>query len=197
MARKKVTRKSRRRGRNASAEATLWRGLLLIVGLVLAVWGGSMLLRGNSETANDTNAAPVVGAPAPDFTAQTLGGETIRLKTLRGKPVVLNFWATWCPPCRAEMPMLQQYYTKHKNDYDMLAVNDAEPEAQVQAFISQNGFTFTVVLDPQRNIVGKYRIQGFPTTFFIDDKGVIRYMHVGMLDETTLAAGLRSIGITP
>ena len=182
-----------------SPEKTLMFGALLIVGLFLVVWGISMMMGGNDNGggAEAANTAPVVGSYAPNFTAKTLDGKNITLRDYRGKPLLLNFWATWCPPCRAEMPLLQQYYSKHQNDYNMLAVNAAEPPAQVQAFIQQQGFTFTVVLDPQQAIVSKYRIQGFPTTFFIDADGVIRYMHVGMLDEATLQAGLKSIGITP
>lgn len=181
-----------------SPERTLMFGMLLIAGLFLVVWGISMMRSGNStNAAEEPNTAPVVGSYAPNFTAKTLEGKDIALRDYRGKPVVLNFWATWCPPCRAEMPLLQQYYTKHQGEYNMVAVNDAEPKEQVQAFIQQQGFTFTVALDPQQSIVAKYRIQGFPTTFFIDAEGVIRYMHVGMLDEATLQAGLKSIGITP
>jgi len=202
MARKKY-RNSVKRSSVSSSQATLLRGALLIAGLFLAVWGGSMLLRSgdsgtsNNAVADDADAAPVVGAHAPDFVAETLSGDEVHLRNLRGKPVVLNFWATWCPPCRAEMPMLQEYYTKHAGEYAMVAVNDAEPPEQVKGFIEQQGFTFTVALDPKQAIVGKYRIQGFPTTFFIDADGVIRYTHVGMLDEDTLQAGLQSIGITP
>jgi len=202
MARKKY-RNSVKRSSASSSQATLLRGALLIVGLFLAVWGGSMLLRSgdsgasNNAVTDDADAAPVVGAHAPDFVAETLSGDEVHLRNLRGKPVVLNFWATWCPPCRAEMPMLQEYYTKHAGEYAMVAVNDAEPPEQVKGFIEQQGFTFTVALDPKQAIVGKYHIQGFPTTFFIDADGVIRYTHVGMLDEDTLQAGLQSIGITP
>jgi len=202
MARKKY-RNSVKRSSVSSSQATLLRGALLIAGLFLAVWGGSMLLRSgdsgasNNAVTDDADAAPVVGAHAPDFVAETLSGDEVHLRNLRGKPVVLNFWATWCPPCRAEMPLLQQYYAKHSGEYAMVAVNDAEPPEQVKGFIEQQGFTFIVALDPKQAIVGKYRIQGFPTTFFIDADGVIRYMHVGMLDEGTLQAGLQSIGITP
>ncbi len=181
-----------------SPEKTLMVGAILIAGLFLTVWGASMLLRSNgSSAAEESNTAPVVGSYAPNFTAETLDGKDITLRDYRGKPMLLNFWATWCPPCRAEMPLLQQYYSKHQGEYNMVAVNNAEPKAQVQAFIQQQGFTFTVALDPQQSIVAKYRIQGFPTTFFIDADGVIRYTHVGMLDEATLQAGLKSIGITP
>ncbi len=185
--------------KSPSPQTALLRGGLLILGLFLLVWGVGTLLKGNgaSEEAEARNTAPVVGSYAPDFTASTLDGKQVHLKDTRGKPLVLNFWATWCPPCRAEMPLLQQYFDKHRRDYQMLAVNNAEPPAQVQSFIQQQKFTFTVVLDPQQSIVRKYRIQGFPTTFFIDAQGVIRFMHVGMLDEPTLQAGLRSIGVTP
>ena len=193
MARQKYRKPTKRS--QSSPEAALLRGALLIGGLFLVVLGIGMALKGNSGGAEKT--APVVGAYAPDFIAQTLDGQSFHLKTTRGKPVVLNFWATWCPPCRAEMPMLQQYYNAHKNDYLMVAVNDAEPAERVQAFIQQQGFNFTVVLDPSQYIVGAYRIQGFPTTFFIDAKGVIRNTHVGMLNQAQLEAGLQSIGITP
>ena len=194
MARKKYAKP--KKSATTSPETALLRGALLIVGLFLAVWGGSMLLKGN-DNGPARASAPVVGASAPTFAAQTLDGKVIHLKDFRGKPVVLNFWATWCPPCRAEMPMLQQYYLKHQQDYVMLAVNDAEPPSQVADFIKQKGFTFTVLLDPQQALVRMYRIQGFPTTFFIDKEGVIRYMHVGMLQEGDLRAGLQSIGVTP
>ena len=208
MARKKY-RKPIKRSFSASSQATLLRGALLIIGLFLAAWGGSMLLQNNGNNTNngntnnsntvidDADAAPVVGAHAPDFIAKTLSGGKIHLRDLRGKPVVLNFWATWCPPCRAEMPMFQEYYTAHAGEYVMIAVNDAEPPEQVRDFIEQQGFTFTVVLDPQQTIVSKYRIQGFPTTFFIDAEGVIRYSHVGMLNEGILIRGLYRIGVTP
>ncbi len=194
MARKKSVKP--RKSSNTSPETALLRGALLIVGLFLAVWGGSMLIKGNGNGPARAS-APVVGANAPTFAAESLQGQVVHLKDFRGKPVVLNFWATWCPPCRAEMPMLQQYYLKHQNDYVMLAVNDAEPRSQVADFIKQKGFTFTVLLDPQQALVQMYRIQGFPTTFFIDKQGVIRYMHVGMLQEGDLRAGLQSIGVTP
>lgn len=179
-----------------SANTQLIVGILIIIGLFLVVVGVAALLRHGSGSGNEAT-APIIGAHAPDFTTETLDGKTVNLKSLRGKPVVLNFWATWCPPCRAEMPMLQQAYDSHKGQYTMLAVNDGEPTNQVQAFIQEKGFTFTVLLDPGQRIVRKYQIQGFPTTFFIDSQGVIRYMHVGMLTPSTLASGLKSIGIQP
>lgn len=169
-------------------------GALILIGLFLVVVGASSLLKkgsGSEET------APRVGYHAPDFTADSLNGKVVNLKSLRGKPVVLNFWATWCPPCRAEMPMLQEAYNSHKGQYTMLAVNDGEPNERVGAFIKQKGFTFTVLLDPGQQIVRRYQIQAFPTTFFIDSKGVIRYVHVGMLTKQSLASGLKSIGIQP
>jgi peroxiredoxin len=124
---------------------------------------------------------------APDFALQTLEGRTVRLSALRGKKVVLlNFWATWCPPCRQEMPTLQQLYTDYKKrGLEILAI-DSEPAAKaaVRAFVQELRLTFPVLLDPQREVSRQYRVPGLPVSVLIDRDGVIRHMGVGYRNWT-------------
>ncbi len=121
-----------------------------------------------------------VGNLAPDFQVQNLDGQTISLSDLRGKPVLLNFWATWCPPCRGEMPYLQQIYEEWSNKGLMLfALDIGESPALVKEFLETNNFSMPVLLDTERSVAQKYSIQYYPTTFFIDKNGIIQEKKVG------------------
>jgi len=124
--------------------------------------------------------APEVGKQAPDFELNTLDGQTVALSQLKGQPVLLNFWATWCGPCTHEMPFLQQVYQDwHEEELVLLAVNVGESSSQVSQFMQSEGFSFTVLLDSSGNTAQQYNIVGIPTTFFIDSKGVIREIKIG------------------
>ena len=138
--------------------------------------------------------APQVGFLAPDFALPTLDGGTQALSALRGKVVVLNFWASWCPPCRAEMPTLARVaQTYAPKGVTVLAVNataNDSPEA-ARRFLAQIGVTLPVALDLDGRVVQTYRISAFPTTFFIDPQGVIRDIVVGgPMSEASLRARL-------
>lgn len=139
--------------------------------------------------------APVVGAPAPNFTLASLDGEAVTLADLRGQVVLLNFWATWCGPCEAEMPAIEdRYKTFRESGLTVLAVNLAEPEAEVRAFVERLGLTFTILMDPSETVFDLYRVRGYPTTFIIDRAGSIiqqrvGYMSDGQLDQYLLDAG--------
>lgn len=131
-----------------------------------------------------------IGQPAPDFSLKTLDGQTtITLSELRGKPVILNFWASWCTPCRQEMPALQAAYEAHRPDnLTVLAINlttqDTLPDAQ--AFIEELQLTIPTLAD-ETNVVGEaYHIIGLPTTYFVDSQGIITYLKLGPLDESQL-----------
>ncbi len=110
--------------------------------------------------------------PAADFTIPTLDGGRFRLIDQRGKVVFVNFWATWCLPCREEMPTMERLWRQHRNEpFVMLAVSiDADPGG-VQPFITQQGFTFTVGLDPEQRLVNLFRARGLPATFIVDRQG--------------------------
>lgn len=145
------------------------------------------------ETAGVLPPAPAVGHPAPDFTVSTLTGETFTLSELRGKPVVLNFWATWCPPCRAELPELQAAAERYEGEIIIAGVNQAEPADSVTQFADGLGLRFVVPLDTDAQVSRLYGARSLPTTFFIDRGGVIREIQIGPVTEATLAQLLRSI----
>jgi peroxiredoxin len=143
-------------------------------------------------------AAPVQGAPAPDFKLLTPGGEQIQLSELRGQPVLINFWATWCAPCRIEMPALQSRFEKFRDaGLVVLAVDFDESASDVVAFGEELELTFPLLLDPGAVIQQLYRIRGYPSSFFVDAEGVIQLQHIGVMTEGQLDDNLAQIGLEP
>lgn len=123
------------------------------------------------------------GQMAPDFELTTLDGETVKLSDFRGKRVMLNFWATWCPPCRAEMPDMQRFH--EDKDVVILAVNLRETETntqKVQDFIDERGLTFQILLDEKTAVANRYQIQPIPSSFMIDSDGRIQNKAFGALN---------------
>jgi len=144
---------------------------LITVAIVQAMDNES---KGNDE--KDALGGLKIGAKAPNFSLKTLDGKQVELSDYEGKKVMLNFWATWCPPCKKEMPDMEKYTQQAGDDVVVLAVN-IDPENDVQAFVEDNGITFTIPLDSQsaKNPVNeRYKILSIPTTYFIDKKGIIR-----------------------
>jgi peroxiredoxin len=141
---------------------------------------------------------PVVGAPAPDLTLETPDGERYSLSLARGQVVVLNFWATWCEPCRTEMPMLQARYEQDRErGLLILGVDFDEPAEEVQAFGVELGITFPLLLDPGAEAQRLYRIRGYPSTFVIDRDGLLVVEHIGLLTEARLDYYLDQAGLGP
>jgi peroxiredoxin len=135
-----------------------------------------------------------VGAPAPDFELNNLANEAIRLSNLQGKIVVINFWATWCEPCKVEMPFFEQLYGSSKNQLEILAVNFDEPPQQVKQFSEEFQLSFPVLLDPGGNVQELYRVRGYPTTFILDEEGIVRFHHIGLITEGQLLHYLDEMG---
>ena len=124
--------------------------------------------------------APEIGKLAPDFELDTLDGQTLVLSQLKGKPVLLNFWATWCGPCRYEMPFLQQIDQGWpEEELVLLTINIKESSSQIAQFLQSEGLSFTVLLDSQAAVAQQYNVMGIPTTFFIDKEGVIQEIKIG------------------
>jgi peroxiredoxin len=126
--------------------------------------------------------APVPGKTAPDFQLKSLAGETISIGELRGRPVLLNFWATWCSPCRHEMPFLQEVFEDEdwqKRGLVIVAVNLGETAPAVRQFMEANRLSFTVLLDTEGKVGALYNTAAIPTTFFIDNGGIIRGIQRG------------------
>nr|WP_100012610.1 redoxin domain-containing protein [Lentibacillus sediminis] len=132
--------------------------------------------------ANSEEVGVQVGDVAPDFEITTLEGETVKLSDYRGERVMLNFWATWCPPCRAEMPAMQQFYEEH--DVTVLAVNltDTETNPKNAAdFVSAYDLTFPILMDKEAEVSTLYRIKPIPASFMIDESGRIQYRSYGAM----------------
>ena len=143
--------------------------------------------------AND-GARPDAGFPAPDFAIHLPDGSTTSLSAYRGRPVIVNMWASWCEPCRLEMPDLARAYAAHKDDdLVILEVNIAEPHEKVAAFVQEFGMTMPVVIDPRQEVQDAYKTQSLPSSFFIDRDGVIRVRWIGLLTPDLLEQHLRSI----
>ncbi len=165
--------------------------MLLLVGLA---WIWVNRIPGGAATASaGLPPAPAVGHPAPDFSLNALSGEPFTLSELRGTPVVLNFWATWCPPCRAELPELQAASERLAGQVAILGVNQAEAPADVGAFVTGLGLSFPMPLDVNADASRLYAVRSLPTTFFIDRQGVIRRIQIGPVTEATLAQMLKII----
>ncbi|XJZ28906.1 peroxiredoxin family protein [Bacillota bacterium Lsc_1132] len=130
------------------------------------------------------------GNLAPDFRLETADGKTAKLSDYRGKKVILNFWATWCPPCKAEMPHMEQFYKEnHTKGIVVLAVNLTTSETDprnVNKFIADYGLTFPVLLDKKGEVGNLYQAFTIPTSYIIDTKGVIREKIVGPMNKDTM-----------
>lgn len=136
-----------------------------------------------------------IGAKAPNFSLNTLDGKQVELSDYKGKKVMLNFWATWCPPCKKEMPDMEKYTQQAGDDVVVLAVN-IDPENDVQAFVEDNGITFTIPLDSQsaKNPVNeRYKILSIPTTYFIDKEGIIRNKVISAMQLKDMERNINSM----
>ncbi len=152
--------------------------LTAILAILLAL--GLVATSCQCATNGGTAGPPEVGKLAPDLQLNTLDGQSIALSELKGTPVLLNFWATWCGPCRHEMPFLQQIYDERPEEtLVLLTINIQESSSQVAQFMQSEGFSFTVLLDSNGNVAQRYNIHGIPTTFFIDKDGVIQEIKIG------------------
>jgi thiol-disulfide isomerase/thioredoxin len=148
-----------------------------MLGLVVSlVFVGLLILAFGSK--------PSSTAGVPEFTAPLLDGTTMRLSDYRGQVVMLNFWATWCPPCRAEMPMLQTASESYQDQgVVILAVNNAEPASQIQTFADTLGLHLTIVLDEEARLQRMFGIVGYPTSIFIDREGNVYATHLGAVNS--------------
>jgi peroxiredoxin len=124
------------------------------------------------------------GRPAPDFTFSDLDGREVSLSDFIGKVVLVNIWATWCPPCRDEMPSMQKLYEKFKDEhFEMLAVSiDGEGREAVAPFMEQMNLTFPALLDPKEKIRSLYKITGVPESFIVDREGILVHKVIGPMD---------------
>lgn len=135
--------------------------------------------------ADDIQSGVEVGQPAPDFTLATLDGEEASLADYRGQPVLINFWASWCPPCRLEMPDLVRVYETHKDEgFVILAIDLTfqDTVSDVEAFVKEFGMTFPVLLDSDGAVTNeRYRLLGLPMSVFVNREGIVTRVHIGAM----------------
>ena len=137
---------------------------------------------------------PEVGKIAPEFTLTSLDGKQYRLGDLRGKVVFVNLWATWCPPCRKEMPSMVQLYDRFRDQgMEILAISEDHDMAALKEFVTKYGVTFPVLLDPGKKVYNLYRATGVPETHLINRRGMIEASVIGPFDWTAPEV-LRTVG---
>jgi len=118
---------------------------------------------------------PLVGGPVPHFQLETLGGKPAKISDYRGKVVLLNFWASWCEPCKREMPQIQAAYEAFKdNDFVVLGINFGEDSKDAAKLVKDMGLTFPILLDHKVEVAEKHDVVSLPVTFFIDPRGIIK-----------------------
>lgn len=140
---------------------------------------------------NGLTIAPELNSIAPNFEQPTLTGASISLESLRGSPVVVNFWATWCEPCQVEMPDLQAVYAEYQADgLRILAVNLGEPSPLVSEWVRSFGLTFDILLDARQSVAALYYLRGQPSTYIISPQGIITDIFYGPVSAGALRAAL-------
>lgn len=139
----------------------------------------------------NTTATPAV---APDFTLPTPAGKMISLSDYSGKPVLINFWATWCVPCRSEMPTIERIYEERDGAFVVLGVNFEETQAAIQPFVKELGLTFPILMDSDDLVSWQYGVIGLPTSVFVTPGGMIYRQYIGPMDEAYIEETLDEMG---
>jgi len=177
----------------------LWLGTIVIIALVGGIFVAFNAASGNDDVTTVSDAAnssglepaPIAGHPAPDFTLRTLDGDQVSLSDFRGQPVIINFWATWCGPCRIEMPEFQEAFAEHQADgLIVLGVNLTERDSinAVPGFLDEFGLTFPVVLDEAGEVANTYKVFGQPASIFVDQNGDVHQVFYGPVNKAFIDA---------
>ena len=138
---------------------------------------------------------PEIGTAVEDFELSDVNGENVRLSDYYGVPVVINFWGTWCPPCREEMPLLQKYYQEYSTEFIILGVNVQDSSEQVWNFMNESPIDFPVLLDEEAFVAEQFIVRAFPTTFILDKSGILRVHHIGLLSEVIFREYLQEVEV--
>jgi peroxiredoxin len=186
--------KARRQPAKAQAKKPTRKPVAMLLAgsglLILGFVASAMLLARDSQAGSQPRIAfePArVEFPAPDLQLENLDGELITLADLHGSVVLVNNWATWCPPCKAEMPTLQAYYDDHDQDgFQIVAIEAGEPASEVAQFVNDYQLTFPVLLDPAQKSLVAFANFSLPNSYIVDRQGIVRLAWNGGIDRTNL-----------
>ena len=175
------------------------RLIVLIASILIlgALW--TLISRGPESSSQQSGVPPnpKEGFTAPDFTLDLLDGGQLSLSELRGHPIVLNFWASWCLPCRSEMPAIESVYQRYKESGLVvigLNLTSQDSESDARAFVQELGLTFPIALDRDGSVRERYQLLGLPSTYFIDQSGIIRSVIVGgPMSEATIQSNIEDL----
>lgn len=181
------------RERRAQQKRNTILAVAIGLGLVMLAAVSVLMLPGGSETASETaaqelSATPVeVNYPAPELALENINGQSEALTDFRDKVVLVNNWATWCPPCKAEMPTLVAFYNEHAQEGLMIvAIEAGEPKEQVQQFADQYQMPFSVWLDPSAKAIDAFKNSNLPSSYVIDRSGTVRLTWTGEINRQML-----------
>ncbi len=178
-----------KRLRKLIPDRSRWLAFTVVVFIAGAAWVWSSAVS-DSATTGGRIPSPREGFLAPDFTLDLLTGGEMTLSEQKGKVVIINLWASWCPPCKAEMPALQEVYLANRDrGLEVLAVNTTyqDQESDAAAFVQDFNLTFPILLERTGAVARQYQLRAMPSTFFVDREGVIRKVIIGgPMSEVTL-----------
>ncbi len=187
-----TTHRSTRRSTRRSAPQKNRPIPLLLIGIGLVLLGlAAFILWPKSSQNSASDSFGVVPAriekPAPKLQLTDLQGNAVSLDDFRGKVILLNNWATWCPPCKAEMPTLESYYKDHQKDgFVIIAIEAGEPPSEVADFVKQYGLSFVVLPDPHLQSITAFGNNTLPNSYVIDGQGMIRFAWSGPIERAAL-----------
>ena len=173
---------------------------LLALAILIASWVIAMTLTTHMSWAQHVHpapqsAAPAIGAAAIPFDLKTLEGKSAGLETFRGKPLVISFFASWCDPCREEMPLVNELAAKAGGNYHVLGIAVEDTRAAVTEYVKEARLVFPIALDLNSTVKRAYRIFGPPATFFIDGQGVLRDIVLGPITTDRVKEAIKKVGV--
>lgn len=168
-------------------------GIAVLVGVYFIFSGSGSTGTAESNPADCDYTAQASGSTVQQISSQSPDGGCVQLSDLEGEVIMLNFWATWCPPCRAEMPTIQNAYETYSDQgFKVLAINNGEGAGTINSFLETHGLTFPVAMDQSSRISRTFGIRNFPTSVFIDEDGNVLAQHTGMISPTQLERYIQS-----